>query len=305
MKKILLAIVANSLVFACFAQAGGSTGVGTVDPPTQAEFLKSKEGWSQSLRPDGIIDRVPHIGKVVPWQRVRENDVLYAKKVWREIDTRQKQNFSFMYPGDDGTGGGMFIEILLNAIKKGELTAFATVDDRFTSVMSYDDVMQSLTGKDDTTYVFDPTTGNTTMRIKRKDFKPTNITRFRIKEQVVFDRVQGRERHYILGICPVLDLYDGEDNTFKGTLPLFWVYYPDARNTLVKYEVYNPDNDVHRISWDDFMEKRKFSSYVIKSTFNNYDDANIAAYKEGLDKQLESERIKEQLFNKEQDLWVY
>ncbi|MFM2385326.1 MAG: gliding motility protein GldN [Bacteroidota bacterium] len=299
MKKVLLAIVANSFCIASFAQSG--TG-GTIDPPTQSEFLKTKDDWAPSLRPDGIIDRVPHVNKVVPWQRVRENDVLYAKKIWREIDTRQKQNFPFMYPGDEGSGGGMFIEILINALKKGELTPF--MDDRFTSPMTYSDVQSLIMGKEDSTSVFDPTTGTTTIKVTRKDFDPTKVTRFRIKEQVVFDRVQGRERHYILGICPVLDVYDA-DNEFKGTQPLFWIYYPEARNTFVKYEVYNTANDIHRETWDDFMEKRRFSSFITKSTFNNYDDADIAAYKNGLDRQLESERIKEMLFNKEQDLWAY
>jgi gliding motility associated protien GldN len=304
MKKIIFALLASTASLSVFAQAGSSTGVNLGDPPSSSEFLKVNDSWKPSLAKDGIIDRVPHVSKVIPWQTVRENDVLYSKKVWREIDVRQKQNFAFRYPGDDETGGGTFIEILLNGIKKGEIRAFNTIDDRFTTPISYDNIMASVTGKPDTMKVFDPVTGNEVLKIRRRDFKPENVTRYQVKEQVIFDRNLGRERRFILGICAVVDDYD-EDQIFKGIVPMFWIPYSECRTLLAKYEVYNPDNDLHRITWDDFFEQRRFSSYVTKSTFNNYDDVQIGNYKDALDRQLESERIKEQLFNKEQDLWVY
>ena len=53
----------------------------------------------------------------IPWQYIREDDILWKKRVWREIDTREKQNVAFRYAGDEHTGGGMFIEILIDAIK--------------------------------------------------------------------------------------------------------------------------------------------------------------------------------------------
>jgi gliding motility associated protien GldN len=304
MKKIIFALFANTLAISAFAQAGSSTGVNLGDPPSSSEFLKVNDSWKPSLAKDGIIDRVPHVSKVTPWQSVRENDVLYSKKVWREIDVRQKQNFAFRYPGDDQTGGGTFIEILLNGIKKGEIRAFNTIDDRFTTPISFENIMASVTGKPDTQKVFDPVTGNEVLRIRPREFKPENVTRYLVKEQVIFDRNLGRERRFILGICPVTDLYD-EDEVFKGILPVCWIPFGESRNLLAKYEVYNPDNDLHRITWDDYFEQRRFSSYITRSSFNNYDDQPISGYKDGLDKQLESERIKEQLFNKEQDLWVY
>lgn len=257
--------------------------------------------WKPSLRTDGAMDRVEHNYYVTPWQRIREVDVLWKKRVWREIDTRQKQNFAFRYPGDDETGGGMYIEILMDAIKRGKITAFS--DDRFTAPLSYDDVINVLVGKPDTVYV-EMANGDTEMRIINKTFNPEDITKYRMKEDWMFDRNLGRMVVRIIGIAPYLDRKN-EDGTPRLSLPLFWLHYNDLRATNVRFEVYNPENDVNRITWDDFFEKRLFSSYVVKSTINNPLQDDIKNYKNGVDRLYESEEIKNKLFNKEHDMWVY
>ena len=219
-----------------------------------------------------------------------------------EIDTRQKQNFAFRYPGDEESGGGMYIEILIDAIKSGKVTAFK--DDRFTIQMDAADVMKILLPPPDTTYR-DRVDGTTEMIIVKHDWNPENITKYRMKEDVIFDKNVGRMIHRIIGIAPYLDIMNPEDNSYRGSTPLFWVSYADIRPINVKYEVYNPENDVFRMTWDDFFEKRHFASYVIKSTFDNILQTDISNSKKGIDKLYESEDIKEKIFNKEHDLWVY
>jgi gliding motility associated protien GldN len=302
-KSVILFQLFMMLGFCAFAQPNVPSNIG--DPNTQStpEFLKVREDWKPSLRPDGAIDKVAHIHPVVPWTTIRENDVLWRKRLWRIIDTRVKQNYAFRYPGDDETGGGYFIEILLNAIKKGDVQAFDVLDDRFTAAIKWDDVELKLAGKKDTL----PMTGSNgqdSMVITNREFAPENITRFRIKEDVIFDRNLGRAVTRIIGICPVLDKYN-EDGEYRSQQPLFWLYYPELRPTLAKYEVYNPDNDVFRISWDDLFEKHKFDSYIYKSSNGNISQEDIKDYKKGVDKLYESEKIKQTLFDKEHDLWVY
>ena len=276
----------------------------TTDPVQPANSYKAvNDTWQPSLRKDGVIDRVPHNNYLTPWQPIRETDVLWKKRVWREIDTRQKQNYPFRYPGDEYSGGGMYIEIVLNAIKTGKITAFS--DERFTIPLSYEDIQKSLVGEPDTIYVEDPITGQLEMRIIQKEFNPDNVTKFRLKEDWIFDRKVGRMVCRILGVSPFMDKYSPESNIYQGSFPMFWVYYPDIREAHVKYEVYNPENDVFRMTWDDFFEKRMFSSFVVKSTFNNPSMNDIKSYKEGIYRLYESEKIKETIFNKEHDLWVY
>jgi gliding motility associated protien GldN len=287
---------------AAIAQPGVPPPAGmNADPAAAAGANAVNDEWKPSLRKDGAIDKVEHNHYLTPWQPIREADVLWSKWVWREIDTRQKQNFSFRYPGDEYSGGGMYIEILMDAIKKAKVTAFS--DDRFTNLLSVDDVMQMVVGKPETLYV-EMANGDVERKIINKSFNPESITKFRVKEQWIFDKNLGRMIVRIIGIAPYIDRYN-EDGSYRLSLPMFWLHYEELRNTNVKYEVYNPDNDTYRITWDDFFEKRLFSSYIIKSTLNNPLQDDIRSVKQGVDRLYESEELREKIFNKEHDLWVY
>ncbi len=259
--------------------------------------------WQPSLVKDGVYDRIPHISTPVAWQSVREADILYKKRVWREIDTREKQNMAFRYPGDDYTGGGYFIEIVLDAVKKGKVKAYSNMDDRFTTALTKEQIMEFLIGKPDTTMVEDPITGQMTMKITQREFNPDVVTKYRIKEDWIFDRNIGRITSRIIGIAPIQDKYN-EDGTFRASQAIFWLYFPEIRPMLAQYEVFNPENDVARMTWDEYFEGRFFSSKVIKTsnpfdlTFKERGMSNLEALYEG---QKESEK----LFNKEHDMWVY
>lgn len=302
-KAKLFLLTAAMYVSTAYAQPGVPPPGGTnIDPNVGAGSAQIvSESWKPSLRRDGAVDRVEHNNYLTPWQSIREADVLWSKRIWREIDTRQKQNFPFRYPGDEGSGGGMYIEILIHAIKQGQITAFA--DDRFSIPLTLEDVMNKLVPPPDTTEVENPD-GTFSQVIVNKSFNPDDITKFRLKEDWIFDKNLGRMVVRIIGIAPYFDKKN-DDGTFRASLPLFWLYYPELRTSNVKYEVYNPENDVYRITWDDFFEKRLFSSYLLKSTFDNPLQEDIIKTKKGIDILNKGEEVKEKLFNVEHDMWVY
>jgi gliding motility associated protien GldN len=306
MKKVFSLMLGFGLILLVnqksFAQSATSGIPSATDPSTPGGTANIvKDGYAPSLRKDGAIDKEEHNNYAVPWQPIREADVLMKKRLWREIDTRQKQNVAFRYPGDDESGGGMYIEILLDAIKNGKITAFS--DDRFTTPMKPEDVMSKIIGEPETIEV-EQADGSIIQKIINKSFDPDDITKYRLKEDWIFDKNVGRMVVRIIGLAPYLDKKN-TDGSFRATVPLFWVFYPDIRGYNARFEVYNPENDVFRITWDDFFEKRHFSSYVLKSTFDNPLQDDIKNYKSGIDALLESEAIREKLFNKEHDMWVY
>jgi gliding motility associated protien GldN len=286
-----------------FAQPGVPPPAGVnVDPNVgggTAEIVGN--GWKPSLRRDGAIDKVEHNNYVTPWQPIREADVLWKKRVWREIDTRQKQNYPFRYPGDEESGGGMYIEILLHSIKQGQVTAFT--DERFTTPLTLDDVMSKLIPPPDTIEI-ENEDGTFSIKIINKSFDPDQITKFRLKEDWIFDKNLGRMVVRIIGMAPYMEKKNA-DGSPRPAVPLFWLYYPDIRASNAKYEVYNPENDVYRITWDDFFEKRLFSSFLLKSTINNPLQEDIRNVKKNIDILNEGEEIKEKIFNREHDMWVY
>lgn len=276
-----------------------------MDPATQSSPNGGvvKNDWMPSLVKDGVYDKVPHINATLGWQPVREIDVMWKKRVWREIDTREKQNVGFRFPGDENTGGGYFIEILLDAVKKGKVKAYSNLDDRFTQALTKEQVMQMLIGKKDTVTVIDPVTGKESVVITDRVFNPESVTKYRIKEDWIVDRNLGKEVVRIVGIAPLLDIMN-EDGSFRASQPMFWLYYPEIRDVLSQYEVFNPENDVARITWDDFFETRQFSSRIMKVS-NPFDETYNQAGYTNMEALYKAQRDAEKLFNKEHDMWVY
>ena len=280
-----------------FGQAGSAT-----DQPIPGSQKGVNKDWQPSRTNDGAYDKVSHISVPIPWQPIREADILWKKRVWREIDTREKQNVAFRYAGDENSGGGMFIEILIDALKTGKIKGYKTFDDRFTTLMSKEDIMESVAGKTDTVMVTNPIDNTEEQKITHRDFDPTAIRKFRIKEDWIFDRNQGQMVVRIIGIAPVRDVI-GDDGTYRGSQAMFWLYYPDIRNLLAQYEVYNPQNDIARYTWDEFFESRQFSSKIYKVS-NPYGQE----FKENMNPMeslYESKHASEEIFNKEVDMWVY
>ena len=262
--------------------------------------------WQPSLVRDGAYDRTAHIVRNLEWQPLREADVMWKKRVWREIDTREKQNQAFVYPGDDETGGGYFIEILLDAVKKGKLKAYSTFDDRFTIALNKDQIIEMLVGKADTSDIEDAVTGKISKQISHRDFDPLKVTKYRVKEDWMFDRNLGRMVVRIIGIAPLIDKYS-DNGDFRASAPLMWIYYPEARPIFAQYEVFNPENDVQRMNWDDFWEGRYWSGHIIQVSNGFNESFKNAAGNSMTNMELlyEGQQAAEDVFNKEHDMWVY
>jgi gliding motility associated protien GldN len=261
----------------------------------------------KSLRNDNAFDKSGLTARTpLPYEHLRWDDALFAEKVWRELDLREKMNQTFRYDADDDNGSQIFINMLLKSINSGEVTAFA--DDRFTTPIGSADIKQLTTGATDTTAVYDIKDINkiTHYKVTRASFDPKTVTKLRLKEEWVFDRESSRMVVRILGVAALKTEYlpNGKE---RGSSVMFWVYYPDLRPMLAKAEVYNPKNmGQSRMTWEELFESRMFSSYIVKSTMDNSSNKMIRGYiKDPLLALLEGDNIKEKIFNYEQDLWSY
>jgi gliding motility associated protien GldN len=267
----------------------------------------------RSLRNDAIIernlvkDRTP-----LAYENIREDDAIYRQRVWREVDVHEKMNLPFVYKATEDNGNQRFINILLNGIKGGQITAFdAAVDDRFTTPMTFKQIAEGLVGKPTTVQIPDPVLDPDGSKGLMKDttitqeFNADMVERYQIKEEWVFDKESSRMHVRILGIAPEKTVLN-PDGSFRFVLPIFWVYYPDLRPMLAKYEAYNGKNFGARMSWEELFESRMFASRIIKSTVDNPGDLYVSSYiRDPILALLEGENIKEKIFNYEQDLWSY
>jgi len=267
----------------------------------------------KSLRNDNAVERnLVKERTPLAYEHIREDDAVYRQRLWREIDVHEKMNLPFVYKADDDNGNQRFINILLNAIKTNEITAFNPVDDRFTTPMTMAEITKQLVGEPKTVQVpdwtKDPDGSKGIMKdsIISEEFNPDEaVEKYWIKEDVIFDKESSRLHVRILGIAPLKTIRNA-DGSYRDVTALFWVYYPDLRPMLSRYEAYNGKNYGARLSWEELFESRMFSSRIIKSTFDNPYDQYIAGYvKDPILRLLEGDNIKEKIFNYEQDLWSY
>ena len=103
----------------------------------------------KSLRNDNAFDKSSLNDRTpLPYEYLRWDDALFAEKVWRELDLREKMNKPFLYEAESDNGSQIFINMLLKAVNSGEITAFS--DERFSTPMSLTEVQQLTVGTADT-----------------------------------------------------------------------------------------------------------------------------------------------------------
>jgi gliding motility associated protien GldN len=236
--------------------------------------------------------------RVLPYEPLREADIPWERRIWRIIDVREKINLPFYYPPQP------FFSIIAESAKSGEIKVFK--DEEFKEMMSPDEVIGKLVVTD-TSLIFNPDTYVDEVVIVNSPVNPEDIQKYRVKEIWFFDKESSRMQVRILGIAPIKDHIDENTGEFKYAIPMFWVYYPEAREALSRYQVFNEFNDAALGTWYDLFEQRRFSSYIYKQS--NVLDLRLedyySGYDRGVERLMESERIKADLFNWEHDLWTY
>ena len=299
MKKLILLLVTSSLCF---------VGVNAQDVLTTEEM-------------NSVYKKEKHHNKIVQkYAPLRQADVMWSRKIWREIDMRQKINHPFYYPENDGVGHTIqdrksLIDVIYSAIQEGSITAYdnAAMDDEFREEMSQEAIKKIGGAKEEMVEVVDwdavaegaDPSEATRMELNKTAFDRNSIKKWRLKEEWFFDKQRSVMDVRIIGLAPLQEDKDEVNGQILGTFsPLFWVYFPEAREILINAEVFNlVKNNAERRTYDDIFWKRMFGSTIVKES--SVMDRKINEYMVGLDALLEAERIKTEIFNIEHDLWEY
>jgi len=264
-------------------------------------IFNEQQSYAQNVN-DGVYLKENIPGKrPVPYPILREADMLWTKKIWQIIDCREKMNHPFYYPIVDMDDRKSLISLLIYGIDNEGLTAFR--DHEFKELMTRDEVYQKFDALPDTQYVPDPNTGELVQTVIEGEIKYEEVLQYELKEQWYFDKQHSTMKVRVLAICPIrkyLDVETGQSRKEK----TFWIYFPEVRPLLAAQEVFNRHNDSQRISFDDMFFQRRFSSYIVRET-NVYDNREVVTYMQGLNTLLEAEKIKQEIFEMEHDLWEF
>lgn len=252
----------------------------------------------------------------IPYTYVREADVMYEKTVWRVVDLREKQNLPLYYPTQPIGGRVNLIDLLLKGVENGEITPYDPFDDynEFSRKISLAEVNVNLGVKagGDTLWV-DDGEGNMVAQITKTTERRTDqVTKLWVKEKIIFDKKRSVLERRVIGICPrryytkgggsVAD--DDEAAAEMLSTPIMWIYMPEARKVLSRHPIFSRFNDAQNISFDDFFMQNRYAGNIYKVS-NVYNNRTIEEYASGLDRLYEAQRIQNEIFDFEQDLWEY
>ncbi len=247
----------------------------------------------------------------VAYERLRESDVMWQRKVWRMIDLREKINHPLYYPFEPINGRRCLAQVLVDALSDGKITAYGGLSDELsgTVVLTSDEIKAMFAGKPDTVRLTSPFTGNdTTIVNPGSAVSYDKITGFQIKEDWIFDKHRSVQEARIMAVRPIMnaEIKDSDGNVISsGIKAMFWVDFREIRKVLVENEVFNRKNDANRLTFDDVFTKRDFSSYIYKSTLDNPYDRILSEYLEPVEALIESDNIRDGIMIYEHDLWEY
>lgn len=253
---------------------------------------------------------------------IDDRDILWSKTIWEKIDLDERINFPFYYPSEPQNLGNerrSLFDVILTGIEEGRIKEiYADDGGYFKTKLTYQQVLDNLSfigflpG-----YEQAANEGILTEQEINEEYgvriplKSLHVTEYRIKGTWYFNKRQGEMKYRLLGIAPCAP--DKEILNPNGMppgidpdvlYPLFWIWFPDAREVLNESVVFNTRNSSQPITFDHMLNSRRFNALIYKEE-NVYEDRTVQDYifEDALQQLLESERIKSVIRDFEQDMW--
>lgn len=265
MKKWFLLVAVAMGISPVMAQIIDTVPVNQGQQNTQIQMLDT------TAQGEPLMDTIPttdgyfqvnNLEDAVPFAfpEVNVKNIRFYKRVWRDIDLKDERNFIYAVPGNS------LMEVIMKAIEKGKLTPYSPEDDSFKGKLSAREGMARFA---DSVLVpiFDDEGNQIDSRMTLNEFNPERVTKFRVKEDIFFDKQRGRLETRIIGVAPLMDITTSSDLAATvGSTPAFWLYFPQLRYALVKVDISDPDKGLYDMTMDDLFVQRKFASKIIRES---------------------------------------
>ena len=264
----------------------------------------------------GINDELANavMTKPIAYGYVDDRDVLWQKTIWEIIDLDERINFPYYYPtinnGNLSNNRKSLFRVLMDGISNGEITEIYATD-YFNEKLTEEDLAEVLELRRLSPEGISKQNAGETVTDDDYDIykiESDKVVQYRIKGTWYFNKRLGEMKYRLLGVAPVAPdvstLSQGPEAMANALVPLFWIWFPDARETLNKHMVFNTRNSSQPVSYDMMLNARRFNAVIYKEE-NVYEDREVKEYiyEDALRQLLESERIKSTIRDFEQDMW--
>ncbi len=247
----------------------------------------------------------------LPYGYVDTRDVLWSKTTWEVVDLDERVNFPLYYPIDTnqiGSSRRALYDVLIKNIKNGKIQDIYA-DSYFNDKIALKDIQAALSKVDTTDLGIEQYNAGEPIDpqyISRRDISAADIQAYHIRGYWYFDKRQAELKYRLLGLAPVAPDVNFLDSDEPALVELFWVWFPAARKVLDDAYAFNQKNTSQPISFDHLLNSRRFHG-VIYAEDNLQGDRQVDDYinNNAFMQLLESQRIKEQIRNFEQDMWNY
>jgi gliding motility associated protien GldN len=225
--------------------------------------------------------------------------MLWSERHWERIDLREKINLPLYYPIKPMPDRKALWDVLVDGIVTENTITEIFLDDRFELPMTMAEVRQKIESYDTILDPEDPF--GPPMAIDTISIKANAVVAYHLKSDWYFDKQRGELKNRIIGIAP--EVRDPRNPSL--TYNPFWIWFPDARYAMATSVAYNEKNNNQRLTFDQIMHLRKFNAVITK--MDNVYDRTIVDYKRNsaMSQLLEAAAIKEDLRNKEHDMWTF
>jgi len=242
---------------------------------------------------------------------VDDRDILFSRMIWERIVLDERANFPLYYPVDTNNIGSdrrSLYDVLMKNIKNGKIENIYD-DSYFTTKRSLKDIEAALVKVDTTELGIEQLNAGEQLSqeyIDKREISSADIKEYHIKGLWYFDKRQAEMKYRLLGIAPVAPDVNFIDDDQPDLVPLFWVFYPDAREILHEAKSFNNKNSSMPFAFDHVLNARRFHGYIYKEE-NVQGDRKINEYisDNALMQLLESERVKDRIRDFELDMWTY
>lgn len=192
-----------------------------------------------------------------------EEDVVWRRDIYREIDLNNDANAALYYPVEPVGGQMNLFTYMFKLMLSGKVRAYQYRLDGNES-FRYEDRVVPKTFMDNYHIYYERKNGSLTL--DDSDIPSREVKAYYVKESSYFDQRTATFHTKVLALCPIMTREDDFGDT--GTkYPLFWMKYDDLAPYLTKQQIMTSNlNNAATMSIDDYFVRNQYKGKIYKTT---------------------------------------